>query len=1419
MSTITVRVGREEKEISGLTRKTTCSEVLQALLKDKQTEWNAARQNAEASTTDELEFNFSANKSLKEIAQGFVIVENWRGCEKPLPPRTRIFAVWQAWGKEQCHVKFSLKKSKCTRYRDAHHHHHSTRAEGSPSRCNNLINNLPQRHTGAESAHFLDNLSQGRKRRIRRSMMQFQRAVMTQQTKDGGEDKNNNKSISAHAPTIGSKVATSAGDRCVAVRQKTTETTEVTITLSEEQFVDGVITGPDCLLRHTDKSKFIQSALDNRDFNREHCTYRRRNHRRRSLMQDDDDDDDSDALSDQNVQLSGSRRDRNVGHYPYCQNSRRRSRSSSQRKRRHRRDSRHRHGRVGKSRRSRRHAYRYSTDDTTTTTSTGTTSTGSDAEIDSHSAGEDADDEKSIMAEFGSAVSRQKAVSFATAMLQCTDSYSSGTTTTTTATDSSSGTTTCSETSNTSGSSISGTSSSETSSGTDYLESYLRAKRASPAVAVAPATSSKPEKQKNSGAAKLFRKVTGPGLTKPAQSLIGTFRKKRRAPQPPVAKASSSAGKSPAPSQPSSGKGSKRSVTFAAVPNSRKEQSAKPAPSEESLKTTLPADTDTGVTKPENKALSAAEKNKSTDSEETVAKELEELKQLIITQERVLLDQKKKVTTADADIERIEADVHRYRIRAHGKNYVQDTYLSGMGDTTDPNSREGGELGVPSNRVSSLRPPQWVSDTRDTKALAMYVAACEKVVEMQLKIEEYKRKSEIVLQEMQDEVWRASSNPTGEQKNPLTAAASALGLVSTKNAGDSSDEESDTRLASLSVSSGKGKSLPQKEVPVVSQPAQKDGLSTAESTLELEKSRTELEANLYLSLRLSSELEEMEHRALISQRHIQAKGEALLNLVRELAASPEGISPELWEEYGELLTAYDNEISLQRYLAACAQADPNSPAFAPENGVHTPQENDPLSPATSALHHALSPWLWCEHCKMELQQQQNGLQTPPISPHWFSHGDVPANFSELPLPSPAPVPAAAAPLPSPSRSTASVTALLPMPPIPDYRSDCEYEELSDAADNNNATSTIISTEDAIPRGIILRHPATRRPSPQTRVIEAPFTAELKDYLSVTRNNNANNTDDSGNASAGSTSSFASSDSTDMGSRNSSCDGGSPRPLPSVGTESQDSATSSPAFFSRGNVKRGSCRNRFVFPPQLKVTQDDHLKASSRMSPRSPSRANVPKNRPSFASKPALALIPGTIASAPVSPADLRIISMNKDEQDRLAQQQKLIRRNSGQRRKPNPVLLEKQQNEQFGKRGGSFGKGALPSHLSGILKKPIVYNSHCDVRQSEPLKRVALHNGGEIKGKGGKHCPSPLNLLSAAGVGPAHHRSPASAPCSPFVTGNPRNLTRGQRRPNIQSVTGGVRKVEAPCDNDSDTGLSSLHSTDSDLIMYSETLV
>ncbi|XP_036257553.1 ras association domain-containing protein 9 [Molothrus aeneus] len=89
---IVVWVCQEEKIVCGLTKRTTCSEVIQALLEEHQT-------------------TFGEKKVLFGKPSDYCIVEKWRGSERVLPPLTKILRLWKAWGEEQANLNFVLVKS------------------------------------------------------------------------------------------------------------------------------------------------------------------------------------------------------------------------------------------------------------------------------------------------------------------------------------------------------------------------------------------------------------------------------------------------------------------------------------------------------------------------------------------------------------------------------------------------------------------------------------------------------------------------------------------------------------------------------------------------------------------------------------------------------------------------------------------------------------------------------------------------------------------------------------------------------------------------------------------------------------------------------------------------------------------------------------------------------------------------------------------------------------------------------------------------------------------------------------------------------------------------------------------------------------------------------------------------------------
>uniref|UniRef100_A0A674PJT1 Ras association domain family member 10 n=2 Tax=Takifugu rubripes TaxID=31033 RepID=A0A674PJT1_TAKRU len=85
---ISVFVCREEKLVFGVSKRTTCADVVKVLLED---------QNLQRGTG-----------ALSGCAQSHRIVEKWRGFQRVLPDRTKILRLWDAWGDEQRNVRFML---------------------------------------------------------------------------------------------------------------------------------------------------------------------------------------------------------------------------------------------------------------------------------------------------------------------------------------------------------------------------------------------------------------------------------------------------------------------------------------------------------------------------------------------------------------------------------------------------------------------------------------------------------------------------------------------------------------------------------------------------------------------------------------------------------------------------------------------------------------------------------------------------------------------------------------------------------------------------------------------------------------------------------------------------------------------------------------------------------------------------------------------------------------------------------------------------------------------------------------------------------------------------------------------------------------------------------------------------------------
>lgn len=89
---IQVSVFNEDKVVCGVTKHTTCADVVQALLEDHKT--------------------VSESKCvLHEDSKDFCLMEHWKGFERALPPLTRILRLWNAWGDQKPFITFTLVKT------------------------------------------------------------------------------------------------------------------------------------------------------------------------------------------------------------------------------------------------------------------------------------------------------------------------------------------------------------------------------------------------------------------------------------------------------------------------------------------------------------------------------------------------------------------------------------------------------------------------------------------------------------------------------------------------------------------------------------------------------------------------------------------------------------------------------------------------------------------------------------------------------------------------------------------------------------------------------------------------------------------------------------------------------------------------------------------------------------------------------------------------------------------------------------------------------------------------------------------------------------------------------------------------------------------------------------------------------------
>ncbi|XP_060622778.2 ras association domain-containing protein 10 [Anolis sagrei] len=137
---LSVWLCQEEKLISGLSKRTTCADVVRALLEDSRAAAAGGRRRARRGAPAAQQHaepeplpagppsssSLSSSSSSQERVGGggvpllsgppasYCLVEKWRGFERILPAKTRLLRLWAAWGPEQENVRFVLLRSEAS---------------------------------------------------------------------------------------------------------------------------------------------------------------------------------------------------------------------------------------------------------------------------------------------------------------------------------------------------------------------------------------------------------------------------------------------------------------------------------------------------------------------------------------------------------------------------------------------------------------------------------------------------------------------------------------------------------------------------------------------------------------------------------------------------------------------------------------------------------------------------------------------------------------------------------------------------------------------------------------------------------------------------------------------------------------------------------------------------------------------------------------------------------------------------------------------------------------------------------------------------------------------------------------------------------------------------------------------------------
>ncbi|XP_059916748.1 ras association domain-containing protein 10 [Gadus macrocephalus] len=238
---------------------------------------------------------------------------------------------------------------------------------------------------------------------------------------------------------------------------------------------------------------------------------------------------------------------------------------------------------------------------------------------------------------------------------------------------------------------------------------------------------------------------------------------------------------------------------------------------------------------------------------------METLVHLVISQDHTIRQQIHRIKELDKEIERYEAKVHFDRIKRHGVNYVQDTYMVEMSaeiKTFSDCKRKAGWLDA-----------RGATTTEAVAQFEEYASRCEEMVRLEEELTEREALVESITGQLQEELNQRWMRRRREE----------LGGRDAESLGGSADI-----TLSVAAATAAPEHLPHPRAPPAAAEADVEGLSENDLVLEEERIKTQLDTSLYIGLRLNTDLQTVKGDLDLSLDMWEAKEKELLDLLAKV---------------------------------------------------------------------------------------------------------------------------------------------------------------------------------------------------------------------------------------------------------------------------------------------------------------------------------------------------------------------------------------------------------------------------------------------------------------------------------------------------------------------------------------------------------